>query len=136
MSVALIITLWIPYLIESKRVEDLNETFYNDLRDVYNDEYKNDNPMVFNPGYTDLDSLNISYDTDNDTMPDSLDLDPLKYDSTIVVVDEKRYTFKSVTEYIGGIAESFTKIATLIITLINIPVAYSHYREKKKNECK
>jgi len=146
MSIALIATLWIPYFVEEKRIDDLNERFYSDLNDEYSEEYKRNEPFGFNPGFTTNDTLpalndTIEYyavfselDTDGDNIPDSLDLDPLKHDSTIVIVDDKRVTFKSVSQYIGDLASSFNKVVTLIISLINIPVAYNHYKEKKKEK--
>lgn len=148
MSIAIVITLWVPYFVEEQRVNDLNEEFYSDLRDIYNGEYKSNEPFVFNPSFNVGDTSYIkddtvgfytnftNYDTNTTYRPDSLDVNPLKYDSTIVVIDDKRLTFKSVTQYIGDLASSFNKVVTLIISLINIPVAYRHYKEKKKNESK
>lgn len=113
MSIGLITSLWIPFIIENKKIISLSEKYHSD----FDDSVRYGNTSPFTP-----DSLINK----NDTLAIRIN------NTTITSIPEVYGSENRLMGFLSFIKVSIkhvNELATFIITIFNIPVAYNHYKE-------
>lgn len=113
MSIGLITALWVPFILENKKLVSLSEKYHSDFDDSV--RYSNTSPVT----------------------PDSLinknHTPTIRFDNnTITLIPEVSGDGNRLMDFVSFIKVSikhFNELATFIITIFIIPVAYNHYKE-------